>query len=119
MMSGAKSRTAVLAGLIALASACSSSGSSTPPPPPEQPGPYAFAHYDTSFTDDHGDFASTVYYPASADGAPFPIVTFAPGTCSIKEWYTWFGEQLAGYGYIVLVFTPPAITAISLGACES
>ncbi len=86
---------------------CSDSGGAPLPPPPDQPGPYAIARYDTAFTDANGTFASTVVYPDSSDGAPFPIVSVAPGTCSVKEWYTWVGEQLAGYGYVVITFTPP------------
>lgn len=77
---------------------CSDSGGEPLPPPPEEPGPYAIARYDTSFTDANGTFASTIVHPETSDGAPFPIVSVAPGTCSVKEWYTWVGEQLASYG---------------------
>ncbi len=97
-----------LALALLCASACESGSDSAALPPPNEPGPYAIASYEASFTDAHGTFESTIVYPDTPEGGPYPIVSVAPGTCSIREWYTWVGEQLAGYGYVVLTFTPPA-----------
>lgn len=98
----------VVAPLLACLGACSSGSGTAGTPPPNEPGPYAIASYDTSFTDASGTFVSTIVHPDTSDGSPYPIVSVAPGTCSIREWYTWVGEQLASHGYVVLTFTPPA-----------
>jgi dienelactone hydrolase len=75
-----------------------------------------------SYSNSRGTYHVTVYYPALRSGANAPpdgkkhaAIVFAPGFAATKDYYTWIGNQLTPWGYVVAIFTPPNILSTDVG----
>jgi predicted dienelactone hydrolase len=87
---------------------------------PEEAGPHDVGFFDVSFSNMWGNYDAMVYYPAGEYGydAPldntderYPALSFAPGVGNTHNSYSWFGEHMASWGFVVIIWTPPDINA--------
>ena len=86
---------------------------------PDQAGTYHVGWYLVSYCQSpYGNYNAIVYYPAKWDGLLAPKLTSGgtyPGIVVGNGYFgadwniEWIPKQLASYGYIALVFTPPNI----------
>lgn len=68
-----------------------------------RPGPFAVSETEVSVArPDSTLFPALLYYPAGAEGAPYPAICFAHGYLSAPERYAGTMRHLASWGYIVI-----------------
>lgn len=78
--------------------------------------PAADGRYAVSSTQDNlasDQYASAIiFYPAAAEGAPYPATTLCCGFAGYKERVEWLARRMASHGFVVIAFTP--LNVISL-----
>lgn len=60
------------------------------------------------FENKWGTYSAALYSPPEESDTARPTIIFVHGFRAQKEYYSWIGDCLAGYGYSALLFTVPS-----------